>query len=90
MPFYSWIIGRENILDQNRFCSYDCVDNTNTLDVDTVANKRMVNVIRHLAQLLTIADDIFGAIDSECRNVIQRTKQLGLKINRCQEIVDTL
>ncbi|GFS63499.1 uncharacterized protein NPIL_686631 [Nephila pilipes] len=85
MPFYKWVIenGKSSSLED----SNDCKGNW---DVNATANKHMVNVIRHLAQLVHIASDIFGSIDTECKSIYQRTNNLMIKVQNCQDIVDNL
>ncbi|GIY38628.1 uncharacterized protein CDAR_285331 [Caerostris darwini] len=84
MPFYKWIIEskRHAELEETSFASKS--------DVNDNANKHMVGVIRHLSQLVSIASDIFGAIDIECKSIFQRTNDLRAKIQYCQDIVDNL
>ncbi|GFY73583.1 uncharacterized protein TNIN_205521 [Trichonephila inaurata madagascariensis] len=88
MPFHKWIIetGKcSRLEDSNNLSDYK--DNW---DVNATASKHMVSVIRHLAQLVQIASNIFGSVDTECKNIYQRTNNLMIKVQNFQDIVDNL
>ncbi|CAL1261524.1 unnamed protein product [Larinioides sclopetarius] len=90
MPFYKWIIenGKNSGLENSIF--YNPNECKTDWDVNASGNKQMVCVIRHLAQLVGIASDIFGTIDTECKSIFQRTNNLMEKVRHCQDIVDNL
>ncbi|GBL90662.1 hypothetical protein AVEN_219330-1 [Araneus ventricosus] len=90
MPFYKWIIenGKNSGLENSVF--YNPNECKTEWDVNASGNKQMVCVIRHLAQLVRIASDIFGTIDAECKSIFQRTNNLMEKVRHCQDIVDNL
>lgn len=88
MPFSKYIIKTEKTEDNRAL--YDTHEKRKDFDDNGIANQRMVNAIRHMSQLMNIADDIFGAIEFELRDIYKRTVKLNFKIQHCQDIVDNL
>lgn len=82
MPFYKYVI-QTNDTDKN-------IKAENEYDETAFANQRMVNILRHISQLVKIAEDVFGIIEIECKSIRERTTKLDSKIQLCKEIVDNL
>lgn len=89
MPFYKYIIHTGKTSDTKRN-DYSTFRNKNEFNDGAFANQRMVKAIRHMSQLIKIADDIFGSIELECQGIFERTNRLSVKIQNCQDIVDGL
>lgn len=88
MPFYKWIIeSGESARQKELDC---CSKNGDKIDGNALANRQMVQAIRHISQLAGIAHDIFGAIEKECLIVLQRTSTLKDKVQSCRNVVENL
>lgn len=88
MPFAKYVI--ETRKTEYSHVSAEPHEKKHDFDGSGVANQRMVNAIRHMSELMNIADDIFGAIEIELRDIYNRTRKLNFKIQHCQDIVDNL